>query len=147
MATRSEADFGKRSRDGYMAMLAKDYRGARDIFQRLMDDYPDEGASYIRYCGILLDERQLGEEHLPLLKKAETLVAGRRSQYPMDKFEGLRDLHFLRAFIYNCMPLLGADRSYYAKAREEVQECLRLDPEWGRGKKLKGLIEANEAQP
>ena len=142
---RGKEDFSNRSVAGCMAMLDKEYRKAAGIFQELIADYPYEAASYIRYCEMLFNNNSLTDEQIPLLNRAEGLINSRKSEYPMDKWNGLRDLYCWRGFAFYYANKAGGTKDFYIKAKDEMEKSLGLDPSYGSALKLKALL--NEDPP
>jgi tetratricopeptide (TPR) repeat protein len=116
------------------ASLDGDYSTSLDLFKQLIEQFPTEGAPYIRTADLIYKgaEKLSSAEKIfnviSMLDKAENLIKGGSSKYPMDKYDGLRDLYFLRGYFYHI--LAGAMPEYANKAQADFDRCLELDPDY-----------------
>ena len=67
-------------------------------------------------------DTSLIQEILKLLNKAEQLISSRKSKHPMDKYNGLSELHDLKG---RCYTLL----ENYQLAAEELEKALEIEPD------------------
>jgi len=123
------------------ASLEGDYSTALGLINELSNKYPDEGAPLIRKADLIykgaekLSSAQKIFDCIDMLDKAESLIRTKKSKYPMDKYNGLRDLYFLRGYFYSVLG--GAMPEYLDKAIDDFNRCLELDPNYEKAINLK----------
>lgn len=136
-----EKEFEQLVVTGLSAQLDGNYSQAVRIFNTIINKYPKEGSPIIRkmYAVYLGGERiQTAEQlhnYISALDSAEELIKTGVSKYAMDKFQGLRDLYFLRGFFKSVLG--GAVKSYLREAISDFDKCLVLDPNYQPALKLK----------
>lgn len=92
-------DYNKLISKGIDARLDNKLEIAADYFKQAIDLYPDEAAPYIQLADAYwrLDH---DEEALKLLDKAESLILSKKSKFPLNKYNGLDELHRIRGGFY-----------------------------------------------
>ena len=134
-----EREFDNLSVDALMAEIDMDYDLALQLFDKAINKFPDEGSLYIRRANVInLDTNNKNikaDDYLftiELLDKAERLIKAGISKHSMDKWDGLRDLYFLRGtFKY----LLGIEN-----AIQDIEQSLNIDPNYQKAMITKGEI-------
>lgn len=92
-------DYDKLIGKGIDAKLDNKLQIAADYFKQAIDLYPDEADPYIRLADAYwrLDR---DEEALKLLDKAEALILSKKSKIPLNKYNGLDEIHRIRGGCY-----------------------------------------------
>jgi tetratricopeptide (TPR) repeat protein len=129
-----EKEFDKIQSDGLSFQLDGNYTEAVRIFNNLVLKYPKEGSAIIRkmHAVYLGGERirtapQI-QDYISSLDKAEQLIKYGESTIKMDKYNGMRDLFFLRGYFKSILG--GAMKEYLSDAIKDFDKCLELDPNY-----------------
>ena len=130
ITTKPLDEYEKMSVQGEKYRLQGKLNSAINEFEKALDTYPEEGALYIRLAGAQFDlmheedrkDPSVIQEILKLLNKAEQLIPSGKSKHPMDKYNGLSELHDLKG---RCYALL----ENYQLATEELEKALQIDPD------------------
>lgn len=132
-----EKEFHGLTIEGEKARMLKDYDTAYRIFKQLIAKFPNEAASYIRLVRVISEGAmfRVDDDFLNILNKAQQLVESGASKYPMDKYNGMAELYFLRGVQY--YGLSEKDKSFYDKADEQFNKALELDPSFEQARKAK----------
>lgn len=143
MITRPEDEYEHLLIEGEKYFLTDKFSSAVEQFKEALRLYPEEGEGYIRlaeaYFELMSTEGQFDpqalQNNLELLEKAENLIISGKSKHPMDKYNGLSELHHLRA---RCYVMLNK----FEQAVEEFKKALEIQPD--KEESRKGLEKTKE---
>jgi tetratricopeptide (TPR) repeat protein len=130
----SASDFDDLTVDAYTAQLDKNYPEAIRKFNQIISKYPNEGATIIRKLNVVYlgGERIRTQEQvnhwISDLDSAEHLIKSGISKYKLDKYQGLRDLYFLRGFFKSIVdPHHITSRPSLQSAIDDFNKSLEFD--------------------